>query len=157
MITPQFTVTVDDHNLFAHLETLPEILRKNLKPTITELTNQLLAQVKSLEPVRTGLLRSRTRAYVDDTPDYLRGRVRIAGTGRAQRTAAAFGALEYGVHGRFAVRSYRRGESIVAAYERTVNIQARRFLRGPFEAMRERAAEQIEIAIEKSVAEVNAS
>jgi hypothetical protein len=153
MITPQITVEVTDQRVMAHLDNLPEALRTNLRATITELTNELLGRVLAREPVRTGLMRSRTRAFVDDNrqKDFIRGRVRILRTGSAQRTAAAFGALEYGAHRRFPVRAYRRGGSNVGAYERTANIRERRFLRGPAEAMRNRIIAEIRAAVARSV------
>jgi hypothetical protein len=154
---PTYSIDVDEHAIRLHFERLPIALRAKLRTTITELTNQLLNQVRAREPVRTGLLRASTRSYVDDFPDHVRGRVRIAPTGRAQRTAAAFGALEYGVHGTYEVRAYRRGQSMVSAYQRTINIAARRFLRDPLGAIKERAEAEIEAAVEKSIAEANAA
>jgi hypothetical protein len=151
MITPQFTLTLNDHNVRLRLEALPEVLRRELRPVITNITHSLLAQVKAREPVRTGYLRSRTHAFVDERPTFIRGRVRIIPTGRAQRTAAAFGALEYGAHSRFTVQAHTRGGAHVSAYLRRVNISARRFLRGPAATMRARVIAELQAAIARAI------
>jgi hypothetical protein len=148
---PNITVEMDDRRVVAHLEALPERLRVNLRATIAELTDQLLAQVRAREPIRTGRLRRQTRSFIDEKKDFIRGRVRILATGSAQQTAAAFGALEYGAHRRFPVRGYMRGSGPVRSYERTANIRERRFLRGPAEEMRTKILEQIKAAVARSV------
>jgi hypothetical protein len=151
MITPQFIVEVDDRKLLLHLEKLPATLRTNLRTTIAKLTEQLLAQVRSIEPSRTGRLRSQTRGFVDETKTMVRGRVRVLGTAGAPNIAAA--ALEYGSHKSIAVKAYQRKGVAVRAYERRTNITAQRFLHGPFAAMRERALAEIKAAVNKSVEE----
>jgi hypothetical protein len=154
MIPPVFNVEVDDRALTLQFERLPMTLKTNLRATITKLTNELLAQVRAAEPVRTGYLRSQTRADVAEGPDFVRGRVRIAATGSARRVGAAFGALEYGApgrRGRFEVRAYTRRSGIVGAYHRTARLRALRFLRGPAEAMRPRALAELEAAVAASI------
>jgi hypothetical protein len=151
MITPQFTITSSDQNVRLHFEQLPEALRRELRPVITNITHSLLAQVKAREPVRTGYLRSRTHAFVDERPTFIRGRVRIIPTGRAQRTAAAFGALEYGAHKRFIVAAHTRSGAHVRAYLRRVNITARRFLRGSAATMRPRIMAELQGAIARAI------
>jgi hypothetical protein len=150
-----FTVEVDDRRLLLHFEQLPKLVQKNLQTTVTKLTQELLGRVREAEPVRTGVLRSATRSFVDVTESMVRGRVRILATGRASRTAAAFGALEYGAHRGFAVRAYRRQGIAVAAYERRANITAQRFLRGSAEAMRGYIITELEAAVATSVEETN--
>jgi hypothetical protein len=157
MITPQFTVQVDDTKLLAHFAEFPPRLRENLRKTITALTSELLARVLAAEPVRTGYLRSQTRSYVDSTEEWVRGRVRILATGHGSRAGAAFGALEYGVPRQVvAVSAYARRGIAVRAYERTTQIEARRFLRGSLGAMREKALAAIKETVDKSVEETNA-
>jgi hypothetical protein len=157
MITPpQFSIETDATKLLAHFEQFPPRLRENLRKTITVLTTELLTRVRAAEPVRTGLLRASTRMYVDSTEEYVRGRVRILATGRTSRLGAAFGALEYGAHRRFDVRAYARRGIAVRAYERTANIQARRFLRGSLAAMSEQALTAINETVDKSIAQTNA-
>lgn len=153
MMTPDFITELDDRNVRVHLDKLPPALRENLRKTISALTDRLLVLVRAAEPSRTGYLRSQTRAFVDSTEDYVRGRVRIVATGHARQVAAAFGALEYGAHRRFAVSGYQREGIAVQAYARTANIAERRFLRGSLASMREQAMAEIEAAVGKAVDE----
>jgi hypothetical protein len=153
LITPRYTVDVDDRYLTLHLDQLPMALKSKLRPVITKLTNELLGRVRSMEPRHTGLLQSLTRSYVDETEDYVRGRVRIlAPSGQAHNIAAA--ALEYGAHKLFIVSAYRRRTIAVRAYERHARIAARRFLRDPAAAMRERALGEIRAAVDEAIQSV---
>jgi hypothetical protein len=151
MIAPVFTVTSNAEQVSAHFDKLPLALRSNLRKSIAELTNQLLAQVRSLEPSRTGALRADTRAFVDEGENFVRGRVRVLG---GPRLNIAFAALEYGVKRQsVAVGAYQRRGIAVRAYERQAHIAARRFLRGPEQAMQQRALAEIQAAVDKSIAE----
>ena len=53
------------------------------------------------------------------------------------------------------VPAYRRESIAVKAYERQTQIAARRFLRGPAQAMRERALTEIRAAVDEAVQSVN--
>jgi hypothetical protein len=153
MITPVYTIEVDDRNLMLHLEQLPMALKSKLRPTIVALTNVLLARVRASEPRRTGRLQNLTRSYVNEREDFIGGRVRVLGGGQAHNIAAA--ALEYGVKRQaVSVPAYRRESIAVRAYERHTQIAARRFLRNPAAAMRERALTEISAAVDEAVAEV---
>jgi hypothetical protein len=143
------TVEVDDRRLMLHLENLPMMLRSNLRVAITKLTDELLAQVRATEPRRTGRLQNLTRSYVDEHEDSVTGRVKVLGGGSAHNIAAA--ALEYGAHAAVSVKASRREGIAVRAYERHANIAARRFLRGPGEAMRARALAELEKAVNDAV------
>ena len=153
------SVTSNANQLALHFEKLPAELKRQLEIKIGQLTHQLHAQVRAAEPERTGRLRAATRAFVDVRQDFIRGRVRILPTGRAQEVAAAFGALEYGApgkrrHGPVRVSGYRRQSGQVAAYQRArPRIAARRFLRGPAAAMRPRAMAELEAIVGKTLRE----
>jgi hypothetical protein len=102
-------------------------------------------------------LRAATNAYVDERPNFVRGRVRISrGHGDL---GAAFGALEYGGPGSrrsgpVAVAASRRGGVAVGAYtRRRPHIRARRFLRGPTAAMRPTIKAELEAAIGQAINE----
>jgi hypothetical protein len=152
MISPRFTITASDNTVRLHLEQLPERLRQELRPVISNITRSLLAQVLAREPVRTGYMRSRTHAFVDERPNFIRGRVRIIPTGRAQRTAAAFGALEYGARRTNVSAHMRRGHHISAyAFRRPNVIAAMRFLRGPAAAMRPHILAELKAAVARAV------
>jgi hypothetical protein len=145
------------NRLVLHLDQMPDELKRRLEVKISELTMQLLSRVKAAEPVRTGRLRAATRSFVDVRQDFVRGRVRVLSTGKAQSVGAAFGALEYGAPGKrrsgpVRVRGYSRSSGAVAAYQRRrPHITARRFLRGPAAAMRSRALAELEAIVGKAL------
>jgi len=149
-----YRIEVSDTRLKVALEQLPKQLRRQLKAKIGELTYQLLRMVKAREPVRTGRLRRQTHAYVDENvaKNFVRGRVRILPTIGINRTAAAFGALEYGSTGnRFPVKSYRTRRRTVRAYERRGGITEMRFLRGAAAVMLPRARRELEEVLNSTV------
>jgi len=152
-----FLIDVDDTKLRLRLEELPRKLQARLKVKIGELTHQLLRQVQAREPVSTGRLRRQTRAYVDDNrvKNFVRGRVRILPVQEGiNRTAAAFGALEYGSTGKkFPVKGYRRRGGNVSAYARRGGIRERRFLRGSMALMAPRARVELQRLLGETVKE----
>ena len=164
MIAPQFTITVTDNNLTLHLDSLPKHLRVRLRGRITVLIQRLLANVKAAEPVRTGRLRSLTSASISETDTAIRGQVRIAGN-RADGHNVAAAALEYGQHRMYMVRAHTARlthvfghpitpESVmVKAHARRPHIAARRFLRGPAEALRPVAIAELQTAINEAIAD----
>lgn len=149
-------IDVNDTRLKVRLDALPRELRQALRAKIQQLTNQTLRLVVAREPVKTGRLRSQTHAYVDvnEAKQFVRGRVRILPVQEGvNRTAAAFGALEYGApgtsgrrRGRVEVRSYlRRGGVTVRKYDRRrPSIQARRFLRSSATVMLPKARAELQ-------------
>jgi hypothetical protein len=153
------TVNSSLNKLALHFDELPAKLQQNLKAAITNVTHELLGRVEAAEPVRTGRLRRATHAYVDEREDWVRGRVRIIPTGHAQSVGAAFGALEYGAPGKtrsgpVSVKPYRRGGVSVGSYDRRrPTIRARRFLRGPAEAMRPQIMAELQAAIGQTIKE----
>lgn len=161
-----FSVSIpNERQVLLRLAQLPIALRSQLLPTITSLAEQLLSRVQAAEPSRTGTLRSSTRMFVDQGENFIRGRVRIlgrpGGRGGAHNIAAA--ALEYGVNRSIKVRAHqmrlehvfgRAGERhlvMVDAYQRRTQIRARRFLRDPAAALRERARNELETAINQAL------
>jgi hypothetical protein len=156
------TFEEDDRQVTAHLARLTPQLRSGLREAITRLTDQLLERVRAAEPYRTGKLRQETQAFVDVKDDEVRGRVRILGTGgRGHNVAAA--ALEYGAHRVVNVRAHQEHLShvfdratdsqfvAVRAYQRRANIQAKRFLRDPAQAMRPQVRAELERVISEAV------
>ncbi len=140
------------------LDQFPEAIQARVRDAIARLTNQLLHQVEAGEP---SLLRPHTHAYVDQGISkrggghWVRGRVRVL---RDEETGVNYGkiagALEYGGPGKrragkkVEVHAYRRQGKQIHAYERRrPKIQARRFLRGPAQAMRPRVIAALRAAI----------
>ena len=133
----------NENQLLARLNAFPLELQARLKPVIERLTEKMLAEVQAREPVRTGALRSETHAFVNERPDSIKGRVRILTKQEAdpKREAIKAAALEYGAHGTASVSAHAMSldhvfadpiapeEVAVDAYQRDVNITARRFLR----------------------------
>jgi hypothetical protein len=157
-----FGLTIDSSSitkLVLHFDEITPALQRQLKVAISRVTHQLLARVRAAEPVRTGRLRSLTRAYVDERPNFVRGRVRILGQRGPNQPARAFGALEYGGPGqrrtgKVRVRWSSRGNVGVTAYERRrPRRRARRFLRGPAAAMRPQIRAELEAALGQAIKE----
>jgi len=157
-ILADFTET----RLTLNFSELPDLIEVALEASIRELTEELLGMVQAREPVRTGRLRSQTHAYVDNNPvkRFIRGRVRILPVQEGiNRTAAAFGALEYGAPGTSGrrtgdvkIKPYRRSGRNVRAHERhRPRIEARRFLRDAAAIMLPKAREEIERAVQNTL------
>lgn len=150
----KFITEINDTRLKVSLDALPAEIRRRLHAKIYTLTHQLLRLVQAREPKRTGRLQRQTHAYVDDNvaKNFVRGRVRILPTMGVNKTAAAFGALEYGSTGRqFPVRSYRRRGGQVSAYNRRGGLRELRFLRGAGAVMLPRARRELEEVINATV------
>jgi hypothetical protein len=142
------------------LDALPNDLKRRLKKEIATITRELLVAVQAREPVRTGALRRATRSFVDERPDFIRGRVRVLRG--AANLGARFGALEYGGPGRrgpgrrVEVKAYSRGGVRVDPYRRRPpTIRGLRFLRGPAAGMRARMLAALQAVLNEFVAEFN--
>jgi hypothetical protein len=144
------TITVDDRRIVARFDNLPRQLKQNLHRAITEITEMMAVRVRAAEPRRTGRLLSLTRSFVDERPNWIRGRVRILGTAQQRHNIAA-AALEYGANATVSVRAYRRGGAPVRSYRRRTHIAARRFLRGPAAELRGVARAAIEAAVAEAL------
>lgn len=139
-------------------EVFPGLVHQSILATIERLLPVLAAAVKAEEPSRTGRLRASTVASIRQSPTSVIGRVSVVGEyGKA-------GALEYGSHKTITVRSHKqivtllRGgspeqvEVSIPAYERRTNIDARRFLRGPIDAMRGTIVQALQEAVADAAA-----
>jgi hypothetical protein len=155
-----YRIDANDTRLKLALDQLPKKLQLALREKIRALTNQTLRLVVAREPVKTGRLREHTHAYVDvnEVKQYVRGRVRILPVQQGvNRTAAAFGALEYGApgksgrrSGRVVVQGYRRGGVLVRSYNRRPpTIHARRFLRSSASVMLPKARAELGLLLGK--------
>lgn len=162
----EFTVKVqNDTRLLIQFDKLPDAVRDRMRVVITQLTARLLATVKAAEPHDTGRLRSLTRSFVDVKQGWVRGRVRVLRTAN-RNTAAAAGALEYGAHRRFGVRSHFARRVVVygrlaspravriSPYARRANIKALRFIRNSAAAQLPAARAALEAAIAQALQEI---
>lgn len=154
-------VLTGDRDIALRFERFPEGLRKRLRGAIENILPRLAARQRAAAPRLSGRLAGEVgKITIEDGPEFVRGRVTV--DARSSREAGKAGALEYGApgrRGRFAVREHkRRGagvgmETIVDRYERTANLIAQRYQRGPFEAMRGEIEGELRDAVDGSVRE----
>lgn len=138
----------DDRHIIARLVEFPAALRARLFTVISRLTSTLYTAVLAAEPYRTGKLRSLTKYFVDQTDDYVRGRVRVLGTSTSMlpfNVGAA--ALEYGAHHVVSVAASKRLDAFVSAYNRRANITGLAFLRDPEQSIAAEAGAGIRQAV----------
>lgn len=154
-----------DRRIEARFDRFPERARANLRQRIAAIIGVLETRVEAAEPSRTGKLRSETAGFVDEQPDFIRGRVRIV----TRRGGAAEGgkaaALEYGAHGTASVKGHARTldhvfaraiepqRVFVEAYTRHPDIAAHLFLRGPLAEMRGDIMDQLRDALGEAAVE----
>lgn len=153
---------VGDRAVAQRLEQMPARVHDRLVEAITSLTAKLLTRVQASEPRRTGRLVSETKSFIDQTPDLVRGRVKVSAPGvRGELGKAA--ALEYGARKPTQVSEHRARlshvygraispmEVIVDRYQRTPNVAADRFLRGPLLQMSGQIKAELQKAIDDAV------
>jgi len=146
----------------------PDALHDELLGEIRSLANELFARVVAATPSATGLLRSQERVRVFDDPSRITGYVDIEGTKGSQDFAKA-SALEYGAHKATKVKAHEMGLDhywslklaqpetvLVQAYDRTPDIDAVSFERGPLAAMQPEVLARLNAVVEKAIAEANA-
>jgi hypothetical protein len=118
------------------LDSFPANLQERLRQRVNALTEELQARVAAAAPFKTGLLRSEIvgNIYTGYNNDRVAGYVSVFASGRTSEYAKA-ATLEYGTNKtrRTAARTARArlGQLI----SKRAEIQAYRYLRGPFEQM----------------------
>jgi hypothetical protein len=146
-------------------EEFPDALYEELRKTIDSLTNELFARVVAATPDKTGDLRSHERVRVFTDENRITGYVDITGTVADIKKAAA---LEYGAHKATAVKSHSMKldhfwnqalsspiDVMVSAYERTPNVTATVFERGPLAEMQGEIIGRLNAVVEQAVAGAN--
>jgi hypothetical protein len=151
---------IGDRRIALRFEEFPEQARAALVEVVTDLQRDLQDSVRAAMPKdHTGKLSASLAGGVENSPTRVRGWVNVAGKNRALILQAM--ALEYGSHANIAV-SAKAGrrlstvyghyispiEVLVGAYNRTANIEAVRFLRGPLADMAEAALERMSQAVQ---------
>ena len=148
-------------------EKFPSELLADLRAEIDSLTNELRGRVATAIPTRSGELRSSLHDELIDGDDKVTGRVTVAKGNQALHKKAA--ALEYGSKGKKRpVRQHkmRLGHYwdeklaaprtvIVKAFQRTPNVKAHKFLRGPMEAMRPTILARLNKVVERAAQEAS--
>ena len=159
-----FTVT-GDRKIELIFEEFPQRMHAALLARVREITDRLEMRVRGGAPRLTGKLQSLIKEVVyDDRGDRISGRVSV--TGEYAKAAA----LEYGVHRDVAVKAHLEyvnhvfgarlsapSQAMVKAYNRKVDLQARRFLRGPEAEMSGEITQDLQDAIDQAVDETSGS
>jgi len=148
-------------------EEFPDDLYEDLHREIDALTHELLGLVQAATPSHTGRLRSQERARIFTDKNRITGYIDVAGEKGSQDFAKA-GAIEYGAHRKTKVSEHSMkldhawGQMlnapitvIVAAYERTPNIAAHAFERGPLAVMQPQILGRLNDAVSQAVAKAN--
>lgn len=157
-----------DRQVGLRFEHFPDALYDDLRREINALSIELFALVEAATPERTGLLRSQERRRVFADNNRISARVDVAGEAGTQDFAKA-GALEYGAHRGMKVSAHSMRLDhlwaeklawpltvIVGAYNRTPDIEAYSYLRGPVAAMQPEVLTRLNAVVERNVAEANA-
>lgn len=150
-------LVVGDRRLQAFLHDYPASLDARIEARFQSFSQRLAAAVQAAEPQRTGRLRGETRPFVRRSPAGITAGVQVVAQGKVDIGKAA--ALEYGAHGstkvaeHWATRATFWGRYaspravLIEEYQRRVNIGADRYLRGPFDTLKNEAVAEIERAI----------
>jgi hypothetical protein len=147
------------NNVTLRFEEFPTALHDKLIDRIGQLTNDLASAVRSAAPYKSGKLQNSIRGVVyDDSPKKITGRVSVS------KDFAKAGALEYGAHAEFSLRGHAAKldhfwskklnapiEVFVAAHDRTPNIEAHSFLRGPLHMMSSMISALLNEAVSETV------
>lgn len=155
-----------DRQVALRFAQFPDFAHDRLYAALQSIEQRLEAAVKAAEPVRTGKLHRETGGRVYDHGDRLAAvvGVRVAG-GESAIEAGKAAALEYGAHRAFQVRAHAaslghlwsRAIAPIAvevrAHTRRPNIEERRYLRGPLDAIRGDALRELRDAVGDAVAE----
>lgn len=159
-----YGIAVYSRDVALKLDSLPSGVRSRLRDALTVLTERLYALVEAAEPDKTGKLRRETAFGVTERGTRLSGRVYFPrGLPAAEYGKAA--ALEYGAHGTAQVKAHASRldhifgrqmaplNVMVAAYSRTLNITADRFLRGPMAELAPEVIAEFKAALDAATAE----
>ena len=164
-MTDSFGVDIaGDTRAVLRFERFPSVAHDRLLVTLQSLERRLEAAVLAEEPEKSGELKSLTGGRVYDHGDRIAAVVGVRTTTPAQARKAA--ALEYGSRGASITVSahtakldhlWSRAISPimvnVPSFTRTPSITARRFLRGPIQALHDDAITEMRAALDAAVAE----
>jgi hypothetical protein len=154
------TVLIGERRVALRFLAFPENARAALLKVITTYQAQLQAAIAAKIPQgRTGAIRAALQGGVDSTTNKVRGWVSLAGGDRKTVILPAV-ALEYGSHAAIKVKAKQDrilytvyGRYIapmlvdVEAYNRTTNIAAQRFMRGPLDQLAKPAVNAMAAAL----------
>ena len=164
-MTDSFGVDIaGDTRAVLRFERFPSVAHDRLLATLQSLERRLEAAVLAEEPEKSGDLKSLTGGRVYDHGDRIAAVVGVRTTTPAQARKAA--ALEYGSRGASITVSAHTAKLDhlwsraiapimvnVPSFTRTPSITARRFLRGPIQALHDDAITEMRAALDAAVAE----
>lgn len=153
----------NDRNVGLRFDQLEKKSHEHLLVAITDITNRMEAAVRAAAPIKTGKLKATILASVIDKEKRITGRVFISAD------FAKAGALEFGGKGKaFTVKEHQsKLDHIfnnklsgpisvrIGAHSRTLNMKARRFIRGPAKVLQDSAINEMREAIGQAVAETD--
>lgn len=151
-----------DRELSARFDQFPENARKRLEERITGIVDSLEARIEGTAPRgKTGRLRSEIKSRVYSSPGRVAGYVSVYAPGVAGEYAKA-ATLEYGSdkpRRAFArstsltSRLTRSSRRIVSRISKPVHIEARHYLRGPFESSLDEYRTDLQAGLDDAVAD----
>jgi hypothetical protein len=148
-------ITRGEREISLRFDTFPSKLQGKLEQRIRALTEELEQRVEAATPVKTGLLRSEIKenVYTGETSNRVAGYVSVF-AGNIKNEYAKAATLEYGSNKvrKLSERLAGPSKKLERRLFKAAHIEAFRYLRGPFEAMRP----EIQAALEETVAEAAA-
>jgi hypothetical protein len=158
-----------DRAIALRFDRLPILLKDRLQAVMTDLIQRIAAAQRAQAPRgKTGRLAASVgHVFVETGPEFIRARSTVVTDQRGGYAKA--GALEYGVPGRkrgarlIQVTEHLRRNPyggpgvLVDRYYRMPRIIAQRYLRGPFDAMRDQIEAEIRDAVDQAVSESEAA
>jgi hypothetical protein len=143
-------------------EQFPAFAHDRLKSALERIKGRLLAAVLADEPDKTGALRAQTGGKVYDHGDRIAAVVGVRAKDKNEARKAA--SLEYGsTKVPFAVKAHKASldhlwsraiapiSVNVPDHQRAANVTARRFLRGPIDAIRSEAIGELRAALDQAL------
>ena len=155
--------------LVARFASFTPRLIQRLTQRLRPVQGHLLAAVKSRVPKRSGKLLSEVASFLDANDQRVRVRVRVLADpsmGRTSRGLSSIGkaaAIEYGARGTVQVRAHSMTlahawayavapqKVSIGAYQRRINIPARRYLREPFATVAPEGRSAIQASVSETV------
>ena len=159
-------VIVGDNRTVLRFERFPDAAHDRLFATLQSLEKRLEQAVLAAEPEKSGEIKSLTGGRVYDHGDRIAAVVGVRVTNANQARKAA--ALEYGSRGTSITVSAHTAKLAhlwsraispisvnVPSFTRTPSITARRFLRGPIQALHDTALAEMRAALDAAVTEAS--
>jgi hypothetical protein len=155
---------IGDRRVALRFDKFPEIAREKLLAVITQFQGNLFSAIQAKIPRgKTGNIANALEGGVENSKYKVRGWVSLMG-GDVNKVILPAAALEYGSNSSITVKA-KEGRVLrtvygryinpmlvnVSSYDRTTNIAAQRFMRGPLEDMSSSAINAMSQAVQEAV------